>query len=610
MTAQINNSLPKKRRSTSCLVEREAALFTNRKSHFPRRSKALAPKWEEFKSMSFSEYVQHALFDDEEDTEEDFVKRSSSNGGSKVGDNEKNTNRRTEENTTKKKACGIRKNIQWKNGVVKITLPEGWWDEAGIAQDRTGRGPAWQAGTKLGDMMVKDPIKQHVSGIGGIYEYALLDSPAMTISEFREKADKYRKSQLSRRGASNTEDYLDDEACDDIARRFWKRLGPTTPPSMYGADMEGSLFNGNKANGWSLESLDNCLQLLSADEEAGEVPGVTTPYLYVGMWGSVFCAHTEDMNLLSINYLHAGAPKYWYAITPEHAKRFESLAESKFAHAARDCSEFLRHKQNMISPAILKMAGVPYEVQIQRPGDVIITCPGAYHFGVNLGFNVAEATNFAIPEWIPKGREAKICMCKPQSVRIDVDRFANLLHRYEQDSENASKLGFPGLDYRRWTLLEASRRNRLENANKKVISSPSVVDKYEKEFWVEVVKPLNAEGKTAASSSRTTKRRKKNDEEEWRLAKPLNPSSSSKKKLKKHKTKLETKVLCLLPGKAIDIDSNDGEEDEQCFAGVIKELNEGYYRVHFAGLKKEDDVWIESTSTKLFLDGGKWEAPP
>jgi len=462
--------------------------------------------------------------------------------------------------------------------------------------------------------MVNGPIKQHVSGIGGIYEYALLDSPAMTIAEFREKADKYRKSQLSRRGTSDTEDDLDDEACDDLARRFWKRLGPTTPPSMYGADMEGSLFDGNQANGWSLESLDNCLQLLSADEGAGEVPGVTTPYLYVGMWGSVFCAHTEDMNLLSINILHAGAPKYWYAITPEHAKRFESLAESKFAHAARHCSEFLRHKQNMISPAILKMAGVPYEVQIQRPGDAIITCPGAYHFGVNLGFNVAEATNFAIPEWIPKGREAKICMCTPHSVRIDVDRFSNLLRRYEEDIKNAHKLGFPGLDYRRWTLLEASRRNKSESSNNsKMLSSPSIADQYEKEFWVEVVKPLNAEGKIVSSStSRVTKRRKKNNEgkileneEEWRLAKPLN-QNSGKKKNKKFQTQLETKVLCLLPGRAMS--SNNDEEDEQCFAGVIKELSEGYCRIHFAGLKKEDDVWIESTSHKLFLDGGKWEA--
>jgi jumonji domain-containing protein 2 len=75
------------------------------------------------------------------------------------------------------------------------------------------------------------------------------------------------------------------------------------------------------------------------------------------------------MNLLSINYLHAGAPKYWYAIAPEDAKRFESFAESHFSLARKECKEFLRHKRYMVSPAILKKAGIPYTTQIQRPGD-------------------------------------------------------------------------------------------------------------------------------------------------------------------------------------------------------------------------------------------------
>ena len=85
-------------------------------------------------------------------------------------------------------------------------------------------------------------------------------------------------------------DYSDDDVCDDIARKFWKRLGPTMPPSVYGADMEGSLFDGAKASGWSIAELDNSLQLLAAEHECDDLPGVTTPYLYFGMWASVFCA--------------------------------------------------------------------------------------------------------------------------------------------------------------------------------------------------------------------------------------------------------------------------------------------------------------------------------
>lgn len=137
-------------------------------------------------------------------------------------------------------------------------------------------------------MLVRGPIQQKLAGIGGIYEYALFDLDAMTLSDFRDKADEYRSKQIGNQGEA---DYDKDDSCDELARKFWKRLGPTMQPSVYGADMEGSLFDvGSDANGWSLRSLDNCLQLLSAESDSREMPGVTTPYLYVGMWASVFCA--------------------------------------------------------------------------------------------------------------------------------------------------------------------------------------------------------------------------------------------------------------------------------------------------------------------------------
>jgi len=103
---------------------------------------------------------------------------------------------------------------------------------------------------------------------------------------------------------------------DELERQFWKRLSPTMPPAIYGADEPGSLFgNDDTASGWSLGNLDTCLHVLS------DIPGVTSPYLFAGMWASVFCAHAEDMNLLSINYLHAGQPKFWYAVAEPDAPR-------------------------------------------------------------------------------------------------------------------------------------------------------------------------------------------------------------------------------------------------------------------------------------------------
>ena len=41
-----------------------------------------------------------------------------------------------------------------------------------------------------------------------------------------------------------------------------------------------------------------------------EIPGINTPYLYVGSWKTMFGWHTEDYDLFSINFLHFGKPKY------------------------------------------------------------------------------------------------------------------------------------------------------------------------------------------------------------------------------------------------------------------------------------------------------------
>ncbi len=57
------------------------------------------------------------------------------------------------------------------------------------------------------------------------------------------------------------------------------------------------------------------------------------------------------------------------------------------------------HKKFLITPATLHAAGIPTSRVVQRPGDMVITAPGAFHFGYNTGWNVAEATNFANKLW-------------------------------------------------------------------------------------------------------------------------------------------------------------------------------------------------------------------
>lgn len=65
---------------------------------------------------------------------------------------------------------------------------------------------------------------------------------------------------------------------------------------------------------WNIGRLNTILDTVEA-ESGIKIKGVNTPYLYFGMWKSAFAWHTEDMDLYSINFLHFGEPKSWYAHT-------------------------------------------------------------------------------------------------------------------------------------------------------------------------------------------------------------------------------------------------------------------------------------------------------
>ncbi|XP_024388701.1 uncharacterized protein [Physcomitrium patens] len=142
-----------------------------------------------------------------------------------------------------------------------------------------------------------------------------------------------------------------------------------------------------------------------------EVPGVTSPMVYIGMLFSWFAWHVEDHELHSLNYLHTGAPKTWYAVPGDAASALEEVVRIQgYGNQlnARDAFARLGEKTTVMSPEVLVAAGVPCCRLVQNAGEYVVTFPRAYHLGFSHGFNCGEAANFATPGWLEVAREASV----------------------------------------------------------------------------------------------------------------------------------------------------------------------------------------------------------
>jgi hypothetical protein len=271
---------------------------------------------------------------------------------------------------------------------------------------------------------VKRPIKQNAIGGKGLYVNVHEEKRSMKLSEFKRAAkSKEFAPPVDGAGARG----LSDAEVDQLERYFWRNVLFNAP--MYGADCPAprgfrpdgreGLFDPAVCGSWDLGNLPS---LLTTGVKR-RVPGVNTPFLYVGMYRAAFAWHCEDMDLHSINYLHWGCPKTWYTVPATHGKKLEALARLHFPLQAGECREFLRHKTNMLEPQQLVKAGIPLTRTVQKAGEFIINFPGAYHSGFNNGYNCAESCNFATEYWVPFGVQARPCGCagRQNSVSIDVD---------------------------------------------------------------------------------------------------------------------------------------------------------------------------------------------
>ncbi|CAB3387974.1 Hypothetical predicted protein [Cloeon dipterum] len=292
-------------------------------------------------------------------------------------------------------------------GVAKV-IPPAEWKPRSRTYDMT----------EIGDIEIPAPISQVVYyGKKGVYEQSCSARESMSVRELKEMAE--------------SEEFCNDRPAlgdiEGVVNAYWKEVIPSGE-RVYGADVNGSLMDAS-LEVWNISKLGSILEVVSEDNNIN-IEGVNISHLLFGSWKTTFAWHVEDMDLYSINYLHFGAPKTWYAIPPSYGRRFERVAAGYFPDDSKSCNAFLRHKTAVISPGVLQSHGIPVDSITQKVGEFMITFPYGYHAGFNQGFNCAEATNFASERWIEYGKRCVHCSCTIGSVKFSMDAF---VRRFQND---------------------------------------------------------------------------------------------------------------------------------------------------------------------------------
>ncbi|KAL2459568.1 Lysine-specific demethylase REF6 [Forsythia ovata] len=237
-----------------------------------------------------------------------------------------------------------------------------------------------------------------------------------TVSEFEAKAKSFEKNYLKKYGKKGLNAL-------EIETLYWKATVDKPFSVEYANDMPGSAFVVKKVGGkgnegpltvgeteWNMRGVSRAKgSLLRFMKE--EIPGVTSPMVYIAMIFSWFAWHVEDHDLHSLNYMHVGAGKTWYGVPREAAVAFEEVIRVHgYGGEINPLVTFatLGEKTTVMSPEVLVGAGVPCCRLVQNAGEFVVTFPRAYHSGFSHGFNCGEAANIATPEWLRIAKDAAI----------------------------------------------------------------------------------------------------------------------------------------------------------------------------------------------------------
>ncbi|XP_023593241.1 protein Jumonji isoform X2 [Trichechus manatus latirostris] len=155
-------------------------------------------------------------------------------------------------------------------------------------------------------------------------------------------------------------------------------------------------------HGWNLTVLPN--NTGSILRHLGAVPGVTIPWLNIGMVFSTSCWSRDQNHLPYIDYLHTGADCIWYCIPASEENKLEDVVHTLLQANGTPGLEMLESNV-MISPEVLCREGIKVHRTVQQSGQFVVCFPGSFVSKVCCGYSVSETVHFATTQWTSMGFE-------------------------------------------------------------------------------------------------------------------------------------------------------------------------------------------------------------
>uniref|UniRef100_A0A8C8G584 Protein Jumonji n=1 Tax=Oncorhynchus tshawytscha TaxID=74940 RepID=A0A8C8G584_ONCTS len=187
-------------------------------------------------------------------------------------------------------------------------------------------------------------------------------------------------------------------------------------------------------HGWNLTILPN--NSGSILRHLGAVPGVTIPWLNIGMVFSTSCWSRDHHRLPYIDYLHTGADCIWYCIPAEEKVKLDKVVHTLLQANGTPGLEMLENNI-MISPEVLCRAGVKVHRTVQQSGQFVVCFPAAFVSKVCCGYSVSETVHFATPQWLNTGYQAaKELKCRRIERSFSMEKLLYQIAMSESKREN------------------------------------------------------------------------------------------------------------------------------------------------------------------------------